>query len=153
MRLWRLSRAPFMALDGSGPERHGARYSSPGLPVVNFASEAGLAVLVAQRYLPADRADYPGDLRLGWTEIDAAAERIPDCADEAAIREWVDEWLLSCRSLLAAIASRVLPEGDIVLMNPRHADAERVAPLTSRPFDFGACLHRPPMLDTYRSNS
>ena len=46
MRLWRLTRAPFAALDGKGAERHGTRYAPAGAPLVNFASEAGLAVRV-----------------------------------------------------------------------------------------------------------
>ncbi|MEZ5681930.1 MAG: RES family NAD+ phosphorylase [Erythrobacter sp.] len=153
MRLWRLTRAPFVALDGAGPQRHGARYSSPGRPVVNFASEAGLAVLVALRYLPEDKAERAIDFLLGWTDVDAEPLRVPDRDGEEAIRAWVDDWLDTGSSLLAAIPSRVLPEGDIVMMNPRHPDAGAIAPLTTRPFDFDACLHRPPMLDTYRSLS
>jgi RES domain-containing protein len=151
MRLWRLSRVGFTALDGSGPMRHGARYSSPGRPVVNFASEAGLAVLVALRYLPDDPAERTDDFVLGWTEIDAMPERVTD-GEESMIRAWVDDWLDSRRSLLAALPSRVLPEGDIVMMNPRHPAASDIPPLTLRPFDFDKCLHRPPMLDTYRSD-
>ena len=54
-----------------GTLRHGGRYSPPGLPVVNFASEAGLAVLVALRYLPGDPTSNPDDYVLGWTEVDA----------------------------------------------------------------------------------
>ena len=151
MRLWRLTRAPFVALDGAGPQRHGARYSSPGRPVVNFASEAGLAVLVALRYLPEDRAERATDFLLGWTDVDAEPLSVPDQNGEDAIRAWVDDWLESRKSLLAAIPSRVLPEGDIVMMNPRHPDARGIAQLTTRPFDFDACLHRPPMLDRYPS--
>ena len=153
MRLWRLTRAPFVALDGVGPQQYGARYSSPGRPVVHFASEAGLAVLIALRYLPADPAEHAGDYMLGWVDIDAMPERVTDAGDESDIRAWVDHWLDSRRSLLAAIPSRVLPEGDIVMMNPRHPDAATVAPLTVRAFDFDMCLHHPPMLDTYRSAS
>ena len=52
MRLWRLTRTGHTALDGAGAMKQGGRYSPPGMPVVNFASEAGLAVLVALRYLP-----------------------------------------------------------------------------------------------------
>lgn len=153
MKLWRLTRAPFVALDGSGPERHGARYSPPGVPVVNFASEAGLAVLVALRYLPEHRGERPNDFVLGWTEVDAEPERAPEtCTDEAAVRAWLADWFTNRRSLLAAIASRVLPEGDIVMMNPLHPEARTVCPLVTRPFDFDTCLHRPPMLDAYRSN-
>lgn len=151
MRLWRLTRAPFVALDGAGPQRHGARYSSPGRPVVNFASEAGLAVLVALRYLPEDRAERATDFLLGWTDVDAEPLSVPDQNGEDAIRAWVDDWLDSRKSLLAAIPSRVLPEGDIVMMNPRHPDTRGIAPLTTRPFDFDTCLHRPPMLDRYNN--
>jgi len=68
MRLWRLTGTSQTALDGAGASKHGGRYSPPGAPVVNFASEAGLAVLVALRYLPGDPADAPDDYVLGWTE-------------------------------------------------------------------------------------
>ena len=142
MRLWRLTRTGQTALDGAGALKLGGRYSPPGLPVVNFASEAGLAVLVALRYLPGDPAAAPDDYVLGWTEIDALPERAPD----AAIRDWVTGWLEERRSLLAAVRSQVLPEADVVLMNPLHPDGARVQPLVTRPFSFAECLHVPPML-------
>lgn len=150
MKLWRLTRAAHVSLDGAGPQRHGARYTSPGRPVVNFASEAGLAVLVTLRYLPADLAAIDRDYLLGWTEIDAVPERFPDVTDPDEKRALGDDWLASRRSLLAAVRSAVLPEADVVMMNPRHADAARVPPLVTRPFDFAACLHVPPMLEVYR---
>ena len=151
MKLWRLTRAPYVALDGAGPEAHGARYSSPGKPVVNFASEAGLAVLVALRYLPQDLQGIDQDYVLGWTEAAAEPERVGGATD-AERRAWIDRWLESRRSLLAAVASRVLPEADVVMMNPRHPDAGKVPPLALRPFSFAECLHIPPMLDRYRGN-
>jgi RES domain-containing protein len=144
MRLWRLTRADETALDGAGTSKHGGRYSPPGAPVVNFASEAGLAVLIALRYEPDPTADYV----LGRTEIAATPERVPDGGDEA-IRAWVSGWLEERRSLLAAVRSQVLPEADVVLLNPLHPDAARVAPLVTRPFSFVECLHAPPMLARY----
>lgn len=152
MKLWRLTRAPFVALDGKGAELHGARYAPPGHPVVSLASEAGLAVLVAQRYLPDDRADWPQDFVLGWTEINVMPERVPD-PDDDTIRSHVGGWLDQCRSLACAIRSRVLPEADVIYLNPRHPDAACVPPLTTRPFRFEECLHRPPMLDRFRSDT
>src|SRR4029077_7918249 len=109
MRLWRLSRRGQTALDGAGTSKHGGRYSPPGAPVVNFASEAGLAVLVALRYLPSDPAEAPEDYVLGWTEINAEPRRVR-AADEELIRAFVARWLDERRSLLAAVRSRVLPE-------------------------------------------
>lgn len=149
MKLWRLVRAANVALDGAGPERHGARYSSPGKPVVNFASEAALAVLVALRYQPADLSDAPDDLVLGWTEIGAMPLPVVGDDDESRKR-FVDEWLESRVSLLAVVPSRVLPEADIVMMNPCHPDADQVAPLVTRPFSFSQSLHTPPMLGKFR---
>ncbi|MCC6924768.1 RES domain-containing protein [Novosphingobium sp.] len=149
MKLWRLTRAPFVALDGKGAELHGARYAPRGHPVVSLASEAGLAVLVALRYQPQDLVGIPDDFVLGWTEVDSPPERVPD-PDEDTIRAFVGDWLESRRSLTCAIRSRVLPEADVIYLNPRHPAAARVAPLTTRPFDFAECLHRPPMLDSFR---
>lgn len=144
MKLWRLTRAPFLSLDGSGPEKHGARWVSPGRPVVNFATEPGLAVLVVLRYLPRDLNGIDDDYLLGWTEIDAVPERLPFVDDQAEKRRIGDDWLGSGRSLLAAVQSAVLPEADVVMMNPAHRDAARVAPLVTRPFDFQATLSLPP---------
>jgi len=132
---------------------HGGRYSPPGAAVVNFASEAGLAVLVALRYLPGNPADAPDDYILGWTEIDAIPERVEDSDSDEAIRGWVTVWLEERRSLLAAVRSQVLPEADVVLMNPLHPDAVRVPPLVTRPFSFAECLHAPPMLARYSRES
>jgi hypothetical protein len=132
--------------------QHGGRYSPPGAPVVNFASEAGLAVLIALRYLPGDPSDAPDDYVLGWTEIDAVPERAPD-GDEDAIRDWVTDWLRERRSLLAAVRSQVLPEADVVLMNPLHPSATDVRPLVTRRFSFAECLHTPPMLGRYSGKS
>jgi RES domain-containing protein len=149
-RLWRLTRTGQTALDGAGTLNHGGRYSPPGAPVVNFASEAGLAVLVALRYLPGNPADAPEDFVLGWTEIDSVPEGAPD-TDDDAIRGWVTDWLQERRSLLAAVRSQVLPEADVVLMNPLHPAAANVQPLVTRPFSFAKCLHTPPMLARYTS--
>jgi hypothetical protein len=149
MKLWRLTRAPFVALDGMGAELHGARYAPRGHPVVSLASEAGLAVLVALRYQPRDLMGIPDDFVLGWTEVEEVPLRVPD-PDEDTIRAFVGEWLESQRSLTCAIRSRVLPEADVIYLNPGHPDAALVAPLSTRPFDFAECLHRPPMLDSFK---
>ena len=149
MKLWRLTRAPYAALDGQGALLGGARYAPPGVPVVSFASEAGLAVLVALRYQPRDLQGIPDDFLLGWTEVDAMPERVPDDGGEDAIRAFVGAWLESRRSLLVAVLSKVLPEADVVLLNPAHPGAVWVPPLTTRPFSFAECLHTPPMLARY----
>src|SRR3546814_12634503 len=125
MKLWRLTRAPFVALDGKGAELHGARYAPPGQPVASLASEAGLAVLAALRYQPADLSSAPDDFVLGWTEVEAVPERVPD-PNEDAIRAQVADWLDTKRSLPAAIRSKVLPEADVIYQIGRASWRERV---------------------------
>ncbi len=153
MKLWRLTRAPFVALDGQGALVNGARYAPPGMPVVSLASEAGLAVLIALRYQPRDLMGIADDFVLGWTEVDAVPERVPHEHGEDNIRAFVGEWLTSQRSLLAALPSRVLPEADVVLLNPAHSAAAQVSPLTCRAFNFAECLHTPPMLAQYQGRT
>jgi len=149
MIVWRLVKAGEHALDGAGTLRFGGRYCSPGQRIVHFASEAGLAVLVQQRYLaePAETCETPFDL--GWTEIAATPERVPDGLDRAATIAFVDAWAASARGLVLAVRSAVLPEADVILMNAAHPDAGGVPPLAVRPFRFAQCLHRPPMLGRY----
>jgi len=143
MKLWRLTRARHAALDGSGPAQHGARWTSPGLPVVNFASEAGLAVLVVLRYLPRDLVGVDDDYVLGWTQSEAIPEFIPFTPDPDEKRARGDAWLRSGRSLLAQVQSAVLPEASVIMMNPAHPDAATVPPLITRPFSFHQCLSLP----------
>jgi len=117
--------------------------------LVNFASEPGLAVLVALRYVQATPAFSDDDFVLGWTTIDCDVERVPHALGSEAKVAFVDAWAKQRRSLAIAVQSAVLPEADIILMNPLHADAADIAPLSTRPFRFSECLHRPPMLERY----
>jgi len=123
MKLWRLTRKPYLALDGLGPKQHGARWTSSGHAVVNFASEAALSVLVVLRYLPNDLKDIDQDYMLGFIEINIEAERLEYTVDPIIKKQRGDDWLLSGRSLFAAVTSAVLPEADVIMMNPLHADA------------------------------
>lgn len=149
MRLWRLTRSEYVALDGAGAAKLGGRYSSPGVPLVNFASEPGLAVLVALRYVQATPAFSDDDFVLGWTTINCDVERVPNKLSSQEKVAFVDAWAKKKRSIAVAVQSAVLPGADIILMNPLHADAADVAPLSTRPFRFSECLHRPPMLERY----
>lgn len=149
MKLWRLTRPDHVALDGAGAAKLGGRYSSPGIPIVNFASEAGLAVLIALRYVQAAPATLDDAFVLGWTTIDGDVERVADDVDAAEEVRFVDRWAAQKRSLAIAVQSAVLPEADIILVNPLHAEAASLAPLRTRPFRFSECLHRPPMIDRY----
>ncbi len=101
-------------------------------------------MLVTLRYAMNEPGGMDGDYLLGWTQVDAVPERIDSGLSRADTTDWVDAWLDSRRSLLAAIQSTVLPEADVIFLNPRHRDAGAVPALTVRQFRFSECLHRPP---------
>lgn len=149
MKLWRLTEARFAAIDGQGVALHGSRYAPKGQPMVNFSDEASLAVLVAVRYAMEDDDLDQRDYLLGWTEVDAVPLHIP-ALEEQGIRDWVADWLESSASLLAQLPSKVLPEANIVMMNPRHPDAAAIPAMNYRRFSFADTLHRPPMIDVYK---
>src|ERR1700741_831678 len=76
MRVWRISRQAFVALDGEGARLDGRRRNSEGIAVVYTPSTLPLAAL---EYLPhIDIEDVPGDLRALAIEIpdDAPAEEV-----------------------------------------------------------------------------
>jgi len=143
MKYWRLTRKPYWALDGSGPETHGSRWTSPGLPVVLFATEAALCVLIIYRYLPRDLNNIDQDYILGFIESDATPQRLQYDPDPGVKRQRGDEWLSSAHSLFASVTSAVLPEADVIMMNPLHADAHKITPPKYRNFRFEDCLHLP----------
>lgn len=143
MKLWRLTRAPYLALDGSGPEKHGARWTSPGHRIVNFASEPGLAVLVVLRYLLRDLQGVDEDYVLGWTETTHQLHRLPYTTDAQEKRALGDAWITRCEHLFAAVQSAVLPEADIIMMNCAHPLAGTIAPLVTRPFSFAQTMALP----------
>jgi RES domain-containing protein len=150
MKLWRLARDPHTAFGGAGAQAKGGRYVSAGRPVVHCASEAGLAVLVALRYVLDDKALFAAEHFLCHVEVQAVPDRMPDGLTDRQIKAHADAWLATGDSMLMAIRSAVLPEGDVILLNPRHRDAGQVGPMVWRPFRFSDCLHRPPILDAYR---
>lgn len=152
MKLWRLTQKDHLKLDGRGAFQHGGRYFSKGQPIVSFASEAGLAVLVALRYWQAEGEPENTDYVLGWTISETSPERVPNDLTDTAKKVYVDEWATDRRSLLIAVQSAVLPEADVILMNTLHPEAAMIAPLTARPFKFAECLHRPPMMEQFRSS-
>src|SRR3954471_12928197 len=61
MRVWRLARRAYAALDGEGARRAGGRWNSPGLPAVYTSSALSLCVL--ELLVHTDPDLVPQDLR------------------------------------------------------------------------------------------
>jgi RES domain-containing protein len=133
-RLYRITRAIHPPFDGTGAARYGARWSSPGLPVIYTAgSYAGalLEILVhAQR--PKLRTPYHCLVIEVPASVDIAVispEDVPgwDAADYVASRAVGDAWLAAGTSALLQVpAVTGRPFECNVLINPRHRDVQRL---------------------------
>lgn len=137
---WRVCKTRHTPFDGTGARLAGARWNSPGRPVIYSAESFAGALLellahsARPRTLPgphhAVRIDVPDALA---ETVDPA--RLPgwDERDSAAALDFGDRWLRERRSaalVVPAVTSR--PVGRNVLINPDHPDAGKVA--VSAPF-------------------
>ncbi len=149
MIAYRLCRRPYVALDGEGARLFGGRWNPKGVPMVYAASHLSLAALeclvhFAPSILPADyvsvsleipddvsREEWPlASLPRGWAETPAPA----------SLQALGGEWARAGRTAVLVVPSAVIPGEKNVLVNPRHADANRIRAGKPTPFVFDARL-------------
>lgn len=145
MRVYRLCREPFTALDGEGARRYGGRWNRPGHAVVYCSSTRALAALEYLAHLDPDDApadlvlltiDIPGGVRparVAPSRLDANWQRLPD---HPSCRREGDAWYTEALHVVLEVPSAVLPEEHNVLINARHGDAHRITEVTRRHFVF-----------------
>ncbi|HEX6645094.1 MAG TPA: RES domain-containing protein [Gemmatimonadales bacterium] len=140
MLAWRISKIRHPPFDGTGARLRGARWNSPGRPVIYAAdSFAGsilevLAHALRPRTLPgahhAVRIEIPDEL---VEHLDPAALPGWDTRGSPEALAWGDRWLAEARTAVAVVpALPARPAGRNVLVNPLHVDAFRVS--VSDPF-------------------
>lgn len=150
MRLWRLSRAPYLAqaLEGQGALRSGGRWNSRGVAVVYTSASLELALLEALVHLDLDL--LPADYWWLCLEVDDALiggppRRLPKDWDlpppyQPAVQRIGDRWIEAGETLALRVPASVLPERHNVLLNPRHPDLRRVKELERRKLEWPARL-------------
>ncbi|HUG41828.1 MAG TPA: RES family NAD+ phosphorylase [Longimicrobiales bacterium] len=145
MKLWRIARAKHQRLDGEGARLNGGRWNSEGYAVIYAASSAPLAVLELLVHVEVE--DLPTDLVLseiavpddvGITEVRLNQlpgdwNSMPDHPDCVRLG---DEWVASSGTLLLRVPSAVMPRETNMLINPEHAEMERVKVAAQEPFTF-----------------
>jgi RES domain-containing protein len=145
--VWRIARAPHLALDGEGARLYGGRWNTEGVPVVYTSQSLSLAVLeylvhVDPELVPSDLVaagiDLPDELALGAV-VEAADFPANDWRTYPA-PEWQaelgDMWVADGTFLWLAVPSAVVPEEYNVLINPRHPRMADVRTISTRPFRF-----------------
>jgi RES domain-containing protein len=140
MLAWRISKAKHAPFDGSGARLRGARWNSPGRPVIYAADSFAGSILEVLAHALRPRT-LPGTHHA--VEIDIP-ESIIETLDSAALPGWDakgspealaygDRWLAEARSAVLVVpALPARPIGRNVLINPLHRDASVLA--VSAPF-------------------
>ena len=138
MRVWRIATdtPDFVAddLTGAGARLTGGRWNRPGQPVLYCAVSPALACLETlvhlgtgslpmNRYLvaidipdavwAARAVETPASLPVGWDAVPTGKVSL----------DFGDAWLSARRGAVLALPSAIVPEDEIILINPQHPDA------------------------------
>jgi RES domain-containing protein len=140
--IWRICRRPFADLTGEGARLYGGRWNSPGRPLIYAAETAALAVLEVRVHLDLDWDVLPDDYVLMSIDVGALiAQDIEDFPPDPTRAS--DDWIISRRTALLRVPSRIVPESRNVLINPVHPDAAAITVRRVRPFGFDQRLWSP----------
>ncbi|HEX8693496.1 MAG TPA: RES family NAD+ phosphorylase [Longimicrobium sp.] len=145
MRVWRITRRPFQALDGEGARLNGGRWNSEGVAVVYTSFALSLAALeylvhVDVEEAPADlvalEIDVPDDVPADEVRLDDLPEDWNRVEDHPACASIGDRWVRDGRALVLRAPSAVIPHESNYLLNPKHPDAARIRVVSVRDFVF-----------------
>jgi RES domain-containing protein len=145
MRVWRVARQLYSALDGEGARRAGGRWNSPGIPVVYASSTLSLAILellvhtdpdLIPRDLYGFEIQVPGSLASETLDLGTLPSNWRDIPNHPACRAVGDDWLQRRRQAILGVPSAVVPEELNYLINPAHPDAGSIRVVRSRAFSF-----------------
>jgi RES domain-containing protein len=131
--LWRVSN--YQTLDGVGGLYVSGRWHTKGHPIIYCALNPATALLETLVHIEIDSEDRPerfqvlrieGPDPLSMEKVEAGS--LPEnWADELGITQTIgDHWLGEGRSLLLQVPSVLVPETWNVLVNPQHAEANRL---------------------------
>jgi RES domain-containing protein len=145
MRVWRVARRVYSALDGEGARKAGGRWNSPGTPLVYTSSALSLAVLellvhtdpdLVPRDLYAFEIDVPASLTAQILDLATLPSNWRDIPNHPACRAIGDAWLERQNHPVLGVPSAVVPEELNYLINPAHPGASQVRVARSRAFSF-----------------
>jgi RES domain-containing protein len=137
---WRVCKARHTPFDGTGAELLGARWNSPGSPLIYAADSFAGALLEVLAHAARPRT-VPGPHHAVRIEIpDDFTERVEsealpgwEARESQVALVFGDHWLSEGRTAALVVPSLpARPVGRNVLINPRHPDVSRI--VISEPF-------------------
>ncbi len=147
MRVWRLTSARYAdsAFDGEGARLFGGRWNDEGVAVVYTAEHLSLAILEQLVHLRPNRklaprvmipADIPAELAVSEFEADDLPEDWRTVEGHRGLKELGRDWVERADSAVLSVPSVVVPSERNFVLNPRHADFERIDIGEPHPFEF-----------------
>lgn len=139
MKVWRLARRRFAALDGAGARLYGGRWNRRGQSVVYTSENLSLALLEVIVHLELALEDFPADYVKIAIEVPDAMERERVAAlpkGEARMRIIGAGWYESNKTAVLMVPSVIVPEEHNLLLNPGHPQFELIRALPAKPFRF-----------------
>ncbi len=134
MTVARIVKDKYVDLTGMGAKLYGARWNSPGSPVVYTSSCGALAAL---EYTAHVGGMIPRRLKLLWIDVPDTLGReeiagVP--SNPAQFRQYGDEWLARQKEPLLVVPSVLVPAQRNILINPQHPHAAVIRIQTEAPF-------------------
>lgn len=145
MRVWRITRRAYQALDGEGARLYGGRWNSEGVPVVYTSATLSLAALeylvhVEIENVPDDLVSLEIEVPDGVPVQGVSPADLPDdwngVEDHPACSSLGDRWASDGASLVLRVPSAVIPHERNLLLNPRHPQMEGVSVVSVERFSF-----------------
>ena len=151
------ARTPF---DGEGSYRFGGRWSSPGVRLAYASEYQSLAML--EYFVHLDKEDPPADLVLAIAEIpgELIHERVEMKTLPAnwrapaalpALTRFGDEFVARAQHCVLLVPSALAPGENNCLINPAHADFQRIVIRGSEQLDYDPRMFAKPRRSRQKS--
>ena len=150
MRAFRIvkRRHALTAFSGEGARAYGGRWNHPGIPMVYAAQTRALAALESLAHFGgAERAidfltfaiEFPDNLALR-VEASALPPGWRSAEPAVATQDIGSEWQQGGRCAVLVVPSVIVPQEYCILVNPAHADVDRIMVEFPEPFAFDSRL-------------
>ncbi|MGH9409734.1 MAG: RES family NAD+ phosphorylase [Vicinamibacterales bacterium] len=145
MRVWRIASAAHVEFDGEGARRFGSRWTPRGLRAVFTSATLSLAAL--ERFVNTDPDLEPDKLVTIAVDIESNVpiQTVDVAALPALWRTYPappmlaqigERWLRASTSAVLSVPSAVIPSERNFILNPAHADFDRLTIRPAEPFRF-----------------
>lgn len=147
MRVWRICYRRYRRFDGEGARLYGGRWNHARTSLVYTSGSLSLAALelfvhldidIAPVGLIAIPAEIPDSLRVDTLEVTSLPRNWRLYPGPEALKDMAAAWLSKSSTAVLAVPSAVIPSERNYLLNPKHADFERIRIQNSMPFEFDA---------------